>query len=145
MEITDASNYPGHAEELFAPETESEVAAILKRASQKKIPVTVCGALTGLAGGARLFGAGLPLRAGALEAVGVRVGHPFDRVGEGYHGPLYAEISPKTFVAGQTVHVSGAEAQLRPYGTPAFQVSPASAIVTWQREDDPRRWPGRAS
>jgi len=52
MEITDASNYPGHAEELFAPETESEVAAILKRASQQKIPVTVCGALTGLAGGA---------------------------------------------------------------------------------------------
>jgi FAD/FMN-containing dehydrogenase len=52
VEITDASNYPGHAEELFAPETESEVAAILKRASQQKIPVTVCGALTGLAGGA---------------------------------------------------------------------------------------------
>ncbi len=52
MEITDASNYPGHAEELFAPETESELASILKRASQQKIPVTVCGALTGLAGGA---------------------------------------------------------------------------------------------
>jgi FAD/FMN-containing dehydrogenase len=52
VEITDASNYPGHAEELFAPETELELAAILKRASQQKIPVTVCGALTGLAGGA---------------------------------------------------------------------------------------------
>jgi len=52
VEITDASNYPGHAEELFAPETETELAAILKRASQQKIPVTVCGALTGLAGGA---------------------------------------------------------------------------------------------
>ena len=52
MEITDASNYPGHAEELFAPETELELAAILKRASQQNIPVTVCGALTGLAGGA---------------------------------------------------------------------------------------------
>ncbi len=52
MEITDASNYPGHAEEVFAPETEPELAAILKRAAQQKIPVTVCGALTGLAGGA---------------------------------------------------------------------------------------------
>ncbi len=52
MDITDASNYPGHADQLFTPETESEVAAILKRASQQKIPVTICGALTGLAGGA---------------------------------------------------------------------------------------------
>ena len=52
MDITDASNYPGQADQLFTPETESEVAEILKRASQQKIPVTVCGALTGLAGGA---------------------------------------------------------------------------------------------
>ena len=52
MDITDASNYPGHADQLFTPETESEVAALLKRASEQKIPVTVCGALTGLAGGA---------------------------------------------------------------------------------------------
>jgi FAD/FMN-containing dehydrogenase len=52
VDITDASNYPGQADQLFTPETESEVASILKRASQQKIPVTVCGALTGLAGGA---------------------------------------------------------------------------------------------
>ncbi len=52
MDITDASNFPGQADQLFTPETESEVAAILKRASEQKIPVTVCGALTGLAGGA---------------------------------------------------------------------------------------------
>jgi FAD/FMN-containing dehydrogenase len=52
VDITDASNYPGHADQVFSPETESEVAAILKRATQQKIPVTVCGALTGLAGGA---------------------------------------------------------------------------------------------
>lgn len=52
MDITDASNYPGHADQLFTPETESEVAAILQRATQQKIPVTICGALTGLAGGA---------------------------------------------------------------------------------------------
>src|SRR5258706_9439988 len=52
VDITDASNYPGHADELFTPENESEVAAILQRASREKIPVTICGALTGLAGGA---------------------------------------------------------------------------------------------
>ena len=52
MDLTDASNYPGHADEVLSPETESEVAAILQRASQQKTPVTVCGALTGLAGGA---------------------------------------------------------------------------------------------
>jgi FAD/FMN-containing dehydrogenase len=52
VDITDASNYPGQAEQVFSPETESEVAAILKRASEQKVPVTICGALTGLAGGA---------------------------------------------------------------------------------------------
>lgn len=52
MDITDASNFPGHAERVFSPDSELEIAAILKRASQEKIPVTVCGALTGLAGGA---------------------------------------------------------------------------------------------
>lgn len=52
MDITDASNFPGQADQLFTPETESEVAEILKRATQQKIPVTICGALTGLAGGA---------------------------------------------------------------------------------------------
>jgi FAD/FMN-containing dehydrogenase len=52
VDITDASNFPGQADQLFTPETESEVASILKRASQQKIPVTICGALTGLAGGA---------------------------------------------------------------------------------------------
>ena len=52
MDMTDASNYPGHADQVLSPESESEVAAILKRASAQKVPVTVCGALTGLAGGA---------------------------------------------------------------------------------------------
>jgi len=52
MDIRDASNYPGQAGQLFHPESESEVAAILKRASQENIPVTICGAMTGLAGGA---------------------------------------------------------------------------------------------
>lgn len=52
LDLTDVSGYPGHADRVFAPETESELAAILRRAFTEKIPVTVCGALTGLAGGA---------------------------------------------------------------------------------------------
>jgi FAD/FMN-containing dehydrogenase len=52
VDITDASGVPGHADQVFSPETEEEVAAILGRASEQKIPVTATGALTGLAGGA---------------------------------------------------------------------------------------------
>ena len=52
MDITDASGYSGRADQVFTPRSEEEVAAILARASSEGIPVTVMGALTGLAGGA---------------------------------------------------------------------------------------------
>src|SRR5689334_21883463 len=52
MEITDASGYAGQADQVFTPSREEEVAAILTRASSEGVPVTVMGALTGLAGGA---------------------------------------------------------------------------------------------
>jgi len=52
VEISDASSYPGHADQVFAPRGEEELAAILARASNENIPVTVMGAMTGLAGGA---------------------------------------------------------------------------------------------
>lgn len=52
MEITDASGYAGRADQVFTPRSEEEIAAILTRASAESIPVTVMGALTGLAGGA---------------------------------------------------------------------------------------------
>jgi len=52
MEISDASGYSGRADQVFNPRSEEEVAAILARASSEGIPVTVMGALTGLAGGA---------------------------------------------------------------------------------------------
>jgi len=52
VELTDASGYLGHADQIFAPDQESEVADLLQQASEKKIPVTATGALTGLAGGA---------------------------------------------------------------------------------------------
>lgn len=52
MEITDASGYAGRADQVFTPRNEEEIAAILTRASSEGVPVTVMGALTGLAGGA---------------------------------------------------------------------------------------------
>ena len=52
MDISDASNYPGHADQVFSPRDEEELAAILARASQENVPITVMGAMTGLAGGA---------------------------------------------------------------------------------------------
>jgi FAD/FMN-containing dehydrogenase len=52
MDITDVSGYPGHASDLFTPRDEEELSQILKRASEGGIPVTILGALTGMAGGA---------------------------------------------------------------------------------------------
>jgi FAD/FMN-containing dehydrogenase len=52
MNFSDASGFSGQAEQVFTPRTEEEIAAILTRASAESVPVTVMGALTGLAGGA---------------------------------------------------------------------------------------------
>jgi FAD/FMN-containing dehydrogenase len=52
VNISDVSGYPGHAEEVFSPKDEEELAAIMVRASSEGVPVTVMGAMTGLAGGA---------------------------------------------------------------------------------------------
>jgi D-lactate dehydrogenase (cytochrome) len=55
--LTDASNMPGgHAEKLFLPESEAEIAEILREANEKRIRVTVSGARTGTVGGAVPFG-----------------------------------------------------------------------------------------
>jgi FAD/FMN-containing dehydrogenase len=52
MDITDASGYPGNAEQVFSPENEEQVVEILKRASAENVPITIMGALTGVTGGA---------------------------------------------------------------------------------------------
>lgn len=56
MDISDVSGYPGHADQIFSPRDEEELAAILARASKEGVPVTVMGAMTGLAGGAAPLG-----------------------------------------------------------------------------------------
>lgn len=52
MHFVDASGYAGQADQVFAPRHEEEIAEILTRAGREGIPVTIQGALTGLAGGA---------------------------------------------------------------------------------------------
>ena len=52
IDITDVSGYPGHADQVFSPRDEEELAAILARASNENIPITPMGAMTGLTGGA---------------------------------------------------------------------------------------------
>jgi FAD/FMN-containing dehydrogenase len=51
-EITDASLYPGRADQIFSPASEAELLEILSRASHQSIPVTFMGALTGVTGAA---------------------------------------------------------------------------------------------
>ena len=51
-DITDASLYPGRADQIFAPASEAELLEILSRASHQSIPVTFMGALTGVTGAA---------------------------------------------------------------------------------------------
>ncbi len=49
--LIDASGYRGAADRLFLPESEAEVAQILREASSSKTPVTIAGAGTGVTGG----------------------------------------------------------------------------------------------
>jgi FAD/FMN-containing dehydrogenase len=49
--LTDSSGYKGSADQLFVPGDETELAALLRSATEQKIPVTICGAGTGLTGG----------------------------------------------------------------------------------------------
>ena len=46
--LTDASGYRGHAERVVVPEDQAGVAAVLREASARAVPVTVAGAATGV-------------------------------------------------------------------------------------------------
>lgn len=50
--LSDASRFQGQAEGVVCPESEQEVAEFLREAHARKIPVTLSGGKTGLAGGA---------------------------------------------------------------------------------------------
>jgi FAD/FMN-containing dehydrogenase len=52
LDISDASQISGHADQLFTPPDEAALIEILSRASAEQIPVTFLGALTGVTGAA---------------------------------------------------------------------------------------------
>ncbi|MEJ7608502.1 MAG: FAD-binding oxidoreductase [Bryobacteraceae bacterium] len=49
--LEDASGLRGHADAVYIPTTEAEISELLKQASSERIPVTIAGAGTGVAGG----------------------------------------------------------------------------------------------
>jgi len=73
MDITDASGYPGSAEQVFSPENEEQVVEILRRASAENVPITIMGALTGVTGGAAPEG-GWGLSLAKLRTINIEQG-----------------------------------------------------------------------
>ncbi len=71
--LEDASGYRGHAERVFAPADEAGVAAVLREASARAVPVTIAGAGTGLTGARVPFG-GWVLSLEKLNAIEIRAG-----------------------------------------------------------------------
>ena len=43
MHITDASGYAGHADQVFTPRSEEEIAEIVTRAGRESVPMTIMG------------------------------------------------------------------------------------------------------
>jgi FAD/FMN-containing dehydrogenase len=51
FDIEDASGFRGTADAVYAPANESELTGLLREASERRIPVTIAGAGTGVTGG----------------------------------------------------------------------------------------------
>lgn len=95
MEISDASGYAGRADQVFTPRSEEEIAAILTRAASQGVPVTVMGALTGLAGGA-VPKSGWAISMAQFRSLNVFPGHA--RVGT---GSLLRDVQAAATASGQ--------------------------------------------
>jgi FAD/FMN-containing dehydrogenase len=95
MDITDASGYPGFAEQVFSPENEEQVVEILKRASAENVPITVMGALTGVTGGGAPNG-GWGLSLSKLRRLEIEKGRAFVRP-----GVLLREVQAGAAASGQ--------------------------------------------
>jgi len=95
MDITDASGYPGNADQVFSPENEEQVVDILRRASAENVPITIMGALTGVTGGAAPEG-GWGLSLAKLRMV--KIEHGRATVGPGV---LLREVQSAAAASGQ--------------------------------------------
>lgn len=95
MQITDASHFAGHADQIFTPRHEEEIAEIVTRANREGIPLTIMGALTGLAGGAVPQG-GWAISMGNFKKLDITDGAA--RVGA---GTLLRDVQNAALAAGQ--------------------------------------------
>jgi FAD/FMN-containing dehydrogenase len=95
--LTDASGYRGSAERIFLPESEAEVAEILRDATALKKPVTIAGAGTGLTGG-RVPHTGWLLCLERLTGVEIHEGYAICGAGVLLRD-VQAAASPKQFYA----------------------------------------------
>lgn len=95
--LTDASGYRGAAERIFLPESEAEVAQILREATALKKPVTIGGAGTGLTGG-RVPHAGWLMCMERLTGVEIHEGYAVCGAGASLRD-LQVAASPKQFYA----------------------------------------------
>lgn len=78
--LEDASGFRGHAEQVYSPQDEAGVQAILLNATANRIPVTVAGAGTGITGGRVPFG-GIVLSLERFQKINIKSG--FAHVGAG--------------------------------------------------------------
>jgi len=95
--LTDASGYRGSAERIFLPESEAEVAEILREATAVKKTVTIAGAGTGLTGG-RVPHTGWLLCLERLTGVEIHLGYAICGAGALLR-EVQAAASPKQFYA----------------------------------------------
>jgi FAD/FMN-containing dehydrogenase len=95
MDITDASGYPGNADQVFSPENEEQVVETLKRASAENVPITIMGALTGVTGGAAPEG-GWGLSLAKLQTIHIEKGRAI--VGSGV---MLREVQAGAAASGQ--------------------------------------------
>jgi FAD/FMN-containing dehydrogenase len=96
--LEDASGFSGSADELFTPESEEQVCALLREASHRSMAVTVCGSRTGLTGGCIPDG-GWEISLAKLQALDIGLGRASAGVGvtlqklqseSGHTGQFYA-------------------------------------------------------
>jgi FAD/FMN-containing dehydrogenase len=95
MQISDASGFSGHADQVLIPRHEEEIAEILTRASREGVPVTVMGALTGLAGG------GVPQGGWAISMANFRKLEIAPGRARASAGTLLREVQAAAAAAGQ--------------------------------------------
>ena len=72
--LTDASGYRGEAERIFLPNSEAEVADIMREATARRKPVTIAGAGTGVTGG-RVPHTGWLMCLERLNSIEIHAGH----------------------------------------------------------------------